>query len=309
MVINNRVVIGGVCKNVGETIETTLQKIEATGRCFSEYRALIYENNSTDATKSILNRYRDSHGYLIISEDLSREEIFSRTEIRSWDNQPCRMELIALARNRLLDTLSQNQLRHYDYLILIDLDLFDWDIQGIIDSFRFTNWDCISANGIIADGRYRDAYAYRDAEHPFGPELLGEYWWRTVCPRIQRQLTGSELLPVYSAFGGLAIYRLDAIRGCRYSARITPEFDKLVDRILKSKRVSREYLEAMREEQAKAGVGNGTSSGITGEHGINYLNNSGYGYPVVCEHVNFHSQMISRGCDKIYVNPGMTIIT
>jgi hypothetical protein len=302
MKLNYRVVIGGICKNVDSTIERTLQKIVETGGLFSNFKAVIYENNSTDGTKYILNKYRGNHQFIIISEDYSPDELLQRTFFMTWDGKPCRIELLSLARNRFIDEIQRHNLQDWDYLMIIDLDLCDWDLNGIIDSFHCGYWDCVAANCIMPDGRYRDAYAYRDKQYPFGPELLGGYWWDTLCPQIQRVLPNDGLIPVFSTFGGLAIYRMASVKGCKYSTLVTPAFHTVTKRIWQEGQYNHDYrtvMETLKNSQ--------DPQGIHSDSGIFYVNNSGYEYPVVCEHVNFHSQMIVKGFNKLYINPKMVI--
>lgn len=57
----------------------------------------------------------------------------------------------------------QQSLNHPpDYVIVIDMDILGWDVNGIADSIgQSLNWGVICANGILAHGIYRDTYAFR----------------------------------------------------------------------------------------------------------------------------------------------------
>lgn len=50
-----------------------------------------------------------------------------------------------------------------DYVVVIDMDVLGWDMNGIADSIgqQSTEWGAICANGILAHGIYRDTYAFR----------------------------------------------------------------------------------------------------------------------------------------------------
>lgn len=107
-------------------------------------------------------------------------------------------------------------------------------------------------------------------------------------------------IPIASGFNGLCIFRYEAITGIRYSALPTPEMNA-------------EY-KAMKcipplAKNANTHV-NGASAGIylfpndndnEEDKGIFYFHNSGYNFPVVCEHVPFFAAMRARNCRRIYL--------
>src|SRR5262245_25427326 len=52
-----RIVICGLARNVAAHLPRTKARIERLGSMFADYRVLVYENDSTDATPAILNRW------------------------------------------------------------------------------------------------------------------------------------------------------------------------------------------------------------------------------------------------------------
>jgi glycosyltransferase involved in cell wall biosynthesis len=303
--IEKSIAICGVCKNVGASLPETLDSMERTGKLFSKYKLFVYENNSTDNTKKILTNYRAAHPDTakIIIEDLDEHDVLESCHARTSDNRPCRMENIARSRNIVLSCLSD---KDFDYVLWVDMDLRDWNIDGVLDSLKYENWDCITANGLTDEGDYRDSFAYRDAEYPFGPELLGEYWWKAVSEKIQRKAFNGGLCGVYSAFGGMAIYRSCAISKFRYSGIVSRDLHSLYLKLMSDKGISKEYTKAMKNARRPVVEGCLTSIVMYGDD-IAYVNNSGYNFPVTCEHVTLHASMILHGFDKIYVNPKMMV--
>ena len=69
---------------------------------------------------------------------------------------------LAIARNVALKEL--HKLPPTEYIIIIDLDVLGWDMNGVADSFGRRDWDVICANGILVHGVYRDTYAFRTKE-------------------------------------------------------------------------------------------------------------------------------------------------
>jgi hypothetical protein len=168
-------------------------------------------------------------------------------------------------------------------------------------------------NGLNPFGYMYDFYAYRDAQFPFGPEIMREAFWsghhqqyvqtamhnKTMfCNRmIQKNPALLPYIPVASGFNGLCIFRLDAIKGSLYSATPTPEMNA-------------EY-QAMNcipplAKNAKTHV-DGASVGMylfpkdENNKGIFYFHNSGYNFPVVCEHVPFFASMRANNHRRIYL--------
>jgi hypothetical protein len=162
-------------------------------------------------------------------------------------------------------------------------------------------------------GYMYDFYAYRDAQFPFGPEIMREGFWsghhqcyvqnamHNKTMLHNRQLRQNPVLlpyiPIGSGFNGMCIFRRDAIQGVRYSAVPTPEMNA-------------EY-EAMKcipslSKNAKTHV-DGASVGMylfpknEEDKGIFYFHNSGYNFPVVCEHVPFFAGMRAHNRRRIYL--------
>jgi len=52
--INQNILICGVVKNAAKYLEKSLALCIKTGELFENYKIIIYENNSTDATKDII---------------------------------------------------------------------------------------------------------------------------------------------------------------------------------------------------------------------------------------------------------------
>lgn len=307
--INEKVLICGICRNVASTLSLTLNKIIETGSLFKDYHIVIYENNSTDQTKAILTDFAINHPAksTVMSEDLNEQQLLEECYARTWNNKPSRMEVIAMARNKVLEKIFQPEFEGYEYVMWVDLDLYDWNLAGIENSFSYKNWDCISANGIGRNGKYNDAYAYRDDRFPFGPEVLGDYWWSSICGKVQKPIRSKELIPVYSAFGGLALYKKDSIRNIRYSGVVIKDLHLLLkDKILARQDYSIMGTVLKNIKKVKCLHGVLRSISLFGDD-VFYVNNSGYNFPVVCEHVVFHAAMIQNGFDKIFVNPKMII--
>lgn len=284
------VVICGIARDVAEALPNTMHEMERVGKQFADYRIIIYENNSTDGTTQILQQWAEENAKVIfIHED--------------WIDPPkARTESIAYARNQTL--IEAERYRNFDLLLMADMDFTTaWPVDEIVRSADCEGWDCVSANGISDDGFYVDAYAFRDRSFPFGPEVIGDAWWKK---RVPFAIEGKEWHPVYSAFGGLALYKMESIRGCRYNGLALPSLRDFYKEILKEadKCWQVDYYLDMRGIPANYDV---NTISIVFAFNTNWERPWDYLKVTCCEHVNLHAEMRKKGCGRIFVNPKMVM--
>ncbi len=207
-----RVVITGLARNLAAVLPTTITRIERLARLFADHRVIVYENDSSDDTKPILQswavRNRRIH---VMTEDCS-DPINPTTR--------CLHRIERMARYR---THCQDAVRalcdDYDFTIVIDLDVAGgWSEDGVANTFGHEGWDFVGANGLIyrREGfdfnalRQYDMWALRfdEALTPLPTQDARRYRFRR----------GEPLVPVTSCFGGLGIYSMPAYLAGRYAA-------------------------------------------------------------------------------------------
>lgn len=301
-----KVLICGVCKNIEPFVQNTINNIEDLGSNFDDYHVVIYENNSIDNTKPFLTEWsQNNHRVTIISENLTEDQLSEGVLCFTWNNLPSRMELIAKARNKVLEVIREPRFDDYGFVVMADLDFQSmWPIDEVVKTLLSEGngkWDCVSANGILPDGIYYDRYALRNSEFPFGPELLGDVWWEEI-PRTPLKFSSTNWVPVFSAFGGLAIYKRRSILSSVYEGHVTEEFRTDCQNILASLPASQrlKYLKLH-------GVKPTSVRELLNIPIIFQLNSGYYEYPVCCEHVIFHASMRKHGFGKIFINPQMIL--
>jgi glycosyltransferase involved in cell wall biosynthesis len=323
-IIPEKVLICGVCKNVEKAIPNTIYSIMEVGAHFADYQVVIYENNSKDRTKELFQAWaQQDRRVIFISETLPKKKIAKEFAMKVYN----RTEAIARARNKVLDVIMQPKYDDFKYVIWADLDFLNrWDVANIIDTITRPEqeWDAVFANGAY------DLFAYRDPEFPIGFELMGNLYWEQL-PKMRAQLAMDPKGPwkkVYSAFGGLGIYKREAIKGCRYSGVVTPELEEVTvhwlanakcntgvcfaeeyQKLLSTKRI----IELKQERFTHRGH-------FPKEMGMRLFNSHGKGkvvwfsctdkanLPWTCEHVPFHASMILKGHDKLFINPRLISI-
>ena len=297
--MTNKIILGGIVKNIQSSIRVILPFFEELKVKIPQLEIFLYENSSNDSTKEFLDFIQKTFEWIHVKcEDLSNSFFLERGNARTWDNKPCRIEMIAYARNQLIEMVEAKNLSRNDFFILMDLDM---KIPPSIEQIEFViknypnNVDVLFANGLHSSGRYYDGYELRTEEYPFGPEILGEeFWSKTHMDKILRKIEINEPpVPVVSAFGGLAIYRGVVFKGCRYSADVTDELHEF-------------YLtkELPKDNKNPTTHNEGILLGCyLKDDIIFYKNNSGYNYPVCAEHVNFHLQIRKKGYKSMYICP------
>jgi len=346
------IIVCGVCKNVVNTLPVIRAAFEdLVAKAGVPCWAIFYENNSDDGTDAELMKWASDApaGQVKVQCDkFTREEELSRGAARTYDNKPCRMEQIARARNKLLDMLV-GELRSPNpsslsvalspssgdsslsvaggavvpvgsspakYVVMIDMDNpVPIPVNNILRCIARDpdGFDALVCNGLNPFGYMYDFYAYRDAQFPFGAEIMREAFWsghhqyyvqtainnKTMLFNHQMKQSPALLpyIPIGSGFNGLCIFRREALKGARYSAIPTAEMNA-------------EY-QAMNcipplSKNAKTHV-DGASVGMylfpkdENNKGIFYFHNSGYNFPVVCEHVPFFASMRANNHRRIYL--------
>ena len=403
---DNGIVLCGVCKNVVSTLPVIRAAFEdLAAKAGVPCWAVFYENNSDDGTDAELLKWAAEapDQVRVKCEKFTKEEELSRCVARTCDNQPCRMERIAFARNQLLrelrspnpsssgnyvprtpphqgttfntvafgpDPLLIRELRAKRsaptpffsgelrspnpssggkdtgkcneggvwgtvgslprYVVMIDMDNpVPFPVDAILKCIARDpdGFDALVCNGLNSAGYIYDTYAYRDAQFPFGPEIMRDVFWsghhqyymqtavhnQTLFFKRQIKQTPARLpyIPITSGFNGLCIFRWDAIMG-----GMRPPCDPLgnsIDQPLRYSAVPTAEMNA--EYEALYSIPpfsntmvNGASVGIhlfpndnDKDKGIFYFHNSGYNFPVVCEHVPFFAAMRANNHRRIYL--------
>lgn len=292
-----KVVLAGVCKNIAATVPIVRHGFNMLAS-YLDCRGIFYENNSTDGTPELLKEWMNQDSRIkVFCENYTNEELLKMCLARTWDNLPCRMEIIAMARNKVMEWLERDEYNDVDYVIIIDMDSRTFlpvdKILGVLQKYH-EQFDALICRG--GDNReFYDVYAFRSEEHPFGPEYMSQPFWDEKRHFwVKRSTMGiTENTSVYSAFNGLAILRKEAIRGIRYSGVPTKTLNAFY---LKYREQYPQTVETHLDGRLQGVY-------LYGKDGVWFHNNSGYNFPVVCEHVPFFLEMREQGHTRIYVCP------
>jgi hypothetical protein len=127
-----------------------------------------------------------------------------------------RFEILSHCRNQYVSELRcDKEYADYEHAIVLDMDLWNFNCDGLAHSFGVDEsiaWSSISANGIYNGRTYYDSLAFRNQEFQ---DTLGSKEQRERAQRIYN--IEDPLVPVTSAFGGLAIYKRACLIACAYT--------------------------------------------------------------------------------------------
>ncbi len=309
------VYFAAIARNIGDKLMAFQLYMGEVLEEFPDARVFVYENNSKDNTKYLLDMWAAFNNKVTVKcEDVDQEILLKNSPARTMYNEPCRMENIAYARNRLMEMLEETDIgtREEDRIVMIDCDfpcLFS--PESLIRCLKEAkDYDALFANGKSARGKYYDLSAYYElGSYPFGLELLSEsvVFNEKYKERMVDIPSTMPRIPVLSAFGGIGIYRASAIRGLRYAGHVTQDVHKVFSEVC-LQHPTHPWVKKVKEkpvthlEGALQGV-------YLFDKELFYKNNSGYNYPVICEHVPFHCAMINRGASRLFVEPSLLYIS
>jgi len=208
----HKVIIAGISRDNAPDSAVMIKHIETIGSMFSDYRVIIFENDSSDGTQGVLHNWELNNNKIRI---LSK---------RYWNRKRANLQFLATARNHYIDTIRSNpEYKDFDILMVADMDTkYGLDIRGIEDSFAQINkWDAVCSNGIFTgEGHMFDMFAFRKDDTSWKPRVedADQYLYGIIAVPGVREIypAGSDLVPVHSCFGGLAFYKINAIEGCSY---------------------------------------------------------------------------------------------
>jgi glycosyltransferase involved in cell wall biosynthesis len=215
------VAICSIVRNCNTGLVKNIPAVEKLRNKFKESVVIVFENDSTDNTKSTLRNWsKTSTNVLITCEDfgertIPKEDYYGFNRFFSFN----RISKMANFRNKYLEVLRSFD-HSYDYVIVIDLDIENFTIDGIAHSYGLASkWDVITANGYSYSPslrrRYHDTYALvelgKESIDQNEKEIFNnQKKWSDLRVR-------NPLERVYSAFGGLAIYRYSTIINKNYA--------------------------------------------------------------------------------------------
>ena len=216
------VIICGIVRNAADGLKRNIPAVDQICSRFKDYRVVIFENDSTDGTKEIL---RDWQSRFMGKVFCMTENIDDSSTIPIAGSVPGN-RFFSEARNRKMVTYRNKYLQYIedndwdaDYLMVVDLDIQKLFPDAVFSSFaQGPEWDAVTAFGYSTSPklrrRYHDTYIFQEWDRRGEPQT--EQHMAQVALKYGSLKPGDPWVRVAAAFGGLAIYRFDAVKGLRY---------------------------------------------------------------------------------------------
>ncbi len=214
----SNIIVAGAARNCGKSIIPDIERIQKALNDCNNIQYLIIESDSNDNTLEKLeylkNTINDFH-YISLGELKNR--------------MPKRTERLAYCRNRYLEELKNNKLfKNAEYVLVTDLDGTNELLtkENIASCWDISDWDVCTAN---QKGPYFDLWALRHP-HISPNDCLKAYRYMINELGLKSNMAKQKALKsrmfwfhkslkpfeVDSAFGGLAIYKRDALNNVKY---------------------------------------------------------------------------------------------
>src|SRR5579863_4844892 len=213
------IVFVGCARDCAQHLPSVLANCEHLATTVDRAFFIFAENDSADATKAILATWsagRDNAR--VLNLDGLDARVLKRTD------------RIAFARNHILTAIRELCLEDYDALCVVDCDEVNTKEIACADfematDFLFSSPDHFGVFA-VSDPVYYDIYALRHPQWSPGDcwkafrlapnERKPEIFQSLVCDRQVPIARDHAPIEVDSAFGGLALYRLNEALGARY---------------------------------------------------------------------------------------------
>jgi hypothetical protein len=218
---NTKIIISGCVRNCENHLKIVINTMIVIGNLFNDYNIILSYDISTDKSLDIIKTFQKTNNKIILLENKNK-----LSNIRT--------ENISNARNLILNKIREININNdFKYFIMMDMDnVCNKKINiDVITKYinNDSNWDSISFNSL---GYYDiwalsyDPYIYSCWHYYNDHKNNSNYIQNIIKPDIIKKLNNlndndnNELLDVYSAFGGFAIYKTDKFINCNYEWKL-----------------------------------------------------------------------------------------
>lgn len=224
---NKTIIITSLAREVELRISDSKNKLENIGKCFKDYRIIIYENDSQDDTRDMLLDWSKENEKVIILDccdegscDCKLNSIDSYKS--GWAGKE-RIEKMRHLREKLL-IYCRNNFSHFDYYLTYDFDLQGGlYLDGLITSFSENNWDMIFARGLQSMPKITkkrlilyDSLPYIPMNMDFNHKNSLKFMFDKFDKDLGKVKAGSNFVRCKSGFNGLAIYKMKSVKDSSY---------------------------------------------------------------------------------------------
>jgi hypothetical protein len=219
-----------LARDCEKALKHNIPKVEKLRIFFNYSVVIVIENDSKDQTKRILFDWeRQASNVTVISENYNVKTMPDKTDKRSFPGASrYRIEKMCMYRNKYMQFLQESGYE-YDYLIVMDIDIEDFDEESIIAAISNAPFDW---GGIFANGRYYfnllnkcfftkyyDIYAFLPKTDEWG-HSYNDLTYKEIVLNTDilsnKKLKHHEYYECRSAFGGIGIYKYQNVKDQKY---------------------------------------------------------------------------------------------
>ena len=228
-IADKKIIIVGLVRNLQDDLYDNILSIEHLSKHCPNTHYFIYENDSIDNTPELLKYVKQKISNFDYRSDILQLKAFSHIQTKLELKSTERTNNLAQHRNLCLDYIRDSK-DNYDFVIVMDIDFKQFNLDGIFNSFGWLsqdyadaivgnsfelkkvfehtnntslwNYDCWAYRG----SWWEDLQKYSHAYH-YDPMMWFGFWQPPV---------GSHPIKVNSAFGGTGIYKTKDITSVQY---------------------------------------------------------------------------------------------
>lgn len=199
-----------IVKDGAEYLEANLDSLITFARRFAHHDVFVAENDSTDATRSILQRALDA-GNITACEMLTLDGVSSLELCADGEEWNCtrRTRRLAYLRDKALALACASPV-NYEYLVMLDMDFVSFDPTALFELFLYMR-DHPQVNGMFGMSVTEGGGAYD----------TGALITDDAADFDDVQYFRKRYVPVRSAFSGFGVYRHSELQ--RVNASYRPE--------------------------------------------------------------------------------------
>ena len=212
----SRCFIAGCARNIAKNIPFIRTYIEELGSNFADYRVYVFENDSNDDTPQKLKEWSEANWKVAA-------DCFKSGNPRLSDLSMRRIEYMSDYRNAIMKHL-EYYWSAYDYMIMVDLDICGFYVDGVINTLGWDGWDAVGSNGRKYSSMsrhtniYYDIFGHKELDEKVPREGNLQRVFAALQDKYRHLMPGDPLIPVSSCFNGVGVYRVKSILGARYAA-------------------------------------------------------------------------------------------
>jgi len=219
---NKKIFIAGLARDCEKNLPMVIKLVEELRIYFADSYVYIVENDSKDSTKEILQKWQTSNVNVSInSQDYGSLTIPKATKFNSSPlTSQERISKMTKYRNIYLDFF-KNSLNNFDYILIIDMDICGFSVQGVIEALINApkDWGAIFANGASSFrflGKsifpiFYDTYAFLGTNENLNIHVQSAKRRRRLQRLLSIILPRKKYYQCISSFSGMALYRTEVI--------------------------------------------------------------------------------------------------